>query len=181
MFHIRYADDILWILNYIQKLYNANAETKSQTRAEYFNHFGLFTEILFGLLTCGIILICIMLCSAPIYAYFMDGELVPFLPIFMPCMDETTPIGYAMLMIFQLFVFLVGNSFFLSFEFLLDVMVISSLIFGKLIALDTEQINNDLKRKMFNDAKFRLRNIFLMHREMSECVFLTSANEFFRL
>lgn len=168
MYHIRYADDFIWILNFIQKLYTENANTKSHARAEYFRKFGLFTEILFKLIAMAIISICMMLFSSPIYAYFINDELVPFIPLYMPCMDETTLIGYTLLMIFQLFVFIIGNLFFLSFEFLLDVIVISSLIFGKLIALDTEQVNSDLKKKKFIDAKHRMRNVFLMHQEMSE-------------
>lgn len=57
---------------------------------------------------------------------------------------------------------------YIAFEFLLEIIMISSLMFGKLIAMDTERINDDLDNGMSTVATYRLRNVFLMHQEMDE-------------
>lgn len=104
----------------------------------------------------------------PIYVYVVENNLVPLMPIFLPGIDETTTSGYVQLMIIQLIQITVCVMGFLAFEFLLEIIIISSMIFGKLIALETELINNDLENGMILNATYRLKNILLMHQEMSE-------------
>lgn len=168
MYHIRYVDDFMWMLNFIQKLYDVHVKTESHARVEYFRKFGLFTEILFKYLAALVYLACIMYFLTPIYVYVMENKRIPFVPLYAPGIDENTTIGYTILMAYHLMLLFTGCAGFLAFEFLLEINIISSLMFGKLIAMDTEQINNDLDNEMMTDATYRLRNVFLMHQEMAE-------------
>lgn len=104
----------------------------------------------------------------PIYMYVMENERIPLMPFYLPGIDETTISGYSVTMVYQSIIFLIGIPAFLAYEFLLEVMIMSSLIFGKLISLDTERINDDLKCGMICNATYRTRNILMMHQEMIE-------------
>lgn len=77
MYQLRYGDDFAWILNFIQMLYDENATTECQTRAEYFRKFGFFTEILFKLLAAVVYLACITYFLTPIYVYVVASERIP--------------------------------------------------------------------------------------------------------
>lgn len=168
MYHIRYADDFVWILNFIQLLYNVHAKTECHVRAAYFRKFAMFTELLFKFLAAMVSCSLIVFLIAPVYIYFAEKKLVPIVPIFIPGVDENTTVGYCILMTFHLMLFMLGLVGYLAFEFLLEIITISSLIFGKLISMDTERINDDLDNELLTDAVHRLRNVILMHQEMSE-------------
>lgn len=154
-------------------LYNANEITESHCRAEYFRKFGLFTELLFKFLTALVYLACITYFLTPIYVYLMDGERNSLFPLYAPGIDENTTIGYAILMVFHLMLLFVGCASCVAFEFLLEIIIISSLIFGKLIAMDSEQINANLENEKLIDAMHRLKSTLLMHQEMAEWVFFS--------
>lgn len=168
LYHIRYTDIYIWILNSIQSLYDIHAETKSPTRAEYFRKCGLFTEVLFKVLAATLSLACMLYFLMPIYMYALEKQLVPLIPFYLPGIDENTIGGYSILMIFQTTIFLFGVPGFVACEFLLEIIIISSLIFGKLIALDTEHIDTDLKNGVTRNATYRLRNVLAMRQEMIE-------------
>lgn len=168
LYQVRYGDDFVWILNFIQMLYDTNATTKSHARAEYFRKFGFFTEFLFKCVTTLVYLACISYFLTPIYVYVVQKERIPLIPLYVPGIDENTTIGYTVLMAFHLMLLFVGCAGFVAFEFLLEIIIISSLIFGKVIAMDTERINDDLENEMMADATFRLKNVLLMHQEMAE-------------
>lgn len=168
MFHIRYADEYLWSLNFIQKLYNVHAKTESHDRAKYFRKFAMCTEFLLKFFTCVVLLALLLPFLVPIYIYVMENKLVPVCPFYLPGIDENTTAGYIILLTFHLTACCIGIVGYAAFEFLLDTVVISSLIFGKLIATDTGLISNDLDNEKRRDAIYRLRNVFLMHQEMCE-------------
>lgn len=168
MYHIRYEEDYLWSLNFIQQLYNIHAKTASPARAEYFRKFAMFTEFLFKFLTFVLLMAVIFFFIVPIYVYATENRLVPLIPLYLPGIDETTNTGYMLLLLLhstQTVMCVIG---FVAFEFLLEIIVINSLIFGKLIALDTEMISNELENGMRHNAIYRLKNIFIMHQEMAE-------------
>lgn len=78
---------------------------------------------------------------------------MPIMPLYLPLIDESTCIGYIALNVYQ-FLFI----------------IISSLIFAKLIGRELQQINVDLRDDECNMLMVlgRLTNIFLMHQEMGE-------------
>lgn len=168
MYHIRYADDYLWILNSIQTLYVVHAKTESPTRAEYFRKCALFTEWLFKFLASMLIMASMLFILMPIYMYAVENDRILLMPFYLPGIDENTITGYTMTMAFQTSMLLFGIPGFLAFEFLLEIIILSSFIFGKLIALDTAHMNDDLKSKVIQNATHRLRNILMMRQEMIE-------------
>lgn len=148
-------------------MYNIHANTGSHARAEYFRKFAMFTEFLFKFLSFMLLVAVIFFFIVPVYVYVMENKLVPLIPLYMPGIDETTTTGYLLLLLLHSAQILMSVIGFLAFEFLLEIIVINSMIFGKLIALDTELINNDLENGMRHDAIYRLKNIFMMHQEMA--------------
>lgn len=168
IYHLQYADDYFWLLNFIQLLYDMHAKTTSPTRAEYLRKCGLFTEWLFKFLATMFTMACMLYFFMMIYMYAMENELVPLIPLYLPGVDENTIAGYSILMIYQATIFLFGIPGFVACEFLLEIIIISSLIFGKLIALDTEHVNNDLANGMTRNATYRLKNVLAMRQEMVE-------------
>ena len=94
MYQTRYVDDYMWILNFIQKLYNAHAKTECHDRAEYFRKFALFTEYLFKCLCIVLFSAIILYFLMPIYVYVVENKLIPLMPLYLPGIDETTISGY---------------------------------------------------------------------------------------
>lgn len=166
IYHVRYYEDYVWCLNFIQKLYNVHANARSRARTEYIQKCAIFTEFLFKFILVVVLLALLVYFLYPLYVYVTKNKLIPLGPLYLPGIDETTTTGYLILFMFHcalIYVALVGFS---AFELLMEIIVISSLIFGKLIAIDTELISNDLIDERRRDAIHRLSNLFLMHQEM---------------
>lgn len=170
MYNAKYAEDFYWTIHLIQDLYKNHAETDSRDLAEYFNKFSQFTELLLK-----VMIIVFLTCTAAFpsysfYMYFVKGELMPIMPLYLPGLDETTIIGFILLNLYHFICATISAVGLSALEFLTAIIIISSLIFSKLISRDLQQINDDLED---GDSgiliiKERLRNIFLMHQELSE-------------
>lgn len=144
--------------------------TKSPDRIEYFRKCALFTEFLFKFVVGAYFSSILFFLAMPIFIYLTTNEMVPMMPLFLPIIDETTTVGYTILTIYHIICVVFATVSFTSVDFFMAIIIISSLIFGKLISTDLEQINFDL---LENDsglitAKARLRNVLLMHQEMGE-------------
>lgn len=117
---------------------------------------------------------CFFICLLyPIYMCFIEGQLIPMIPLYLPGIDSKTSfIGFVLLNLFQLFFCIIGCIFMGALEFLMVIIIVSSLIFAKLISSDLEQINIDLRDDECGmlEVKGRFINIFLMHQEMAEYV-----------
>lgn len=92
---------------------------------KYFNQFAFFTELLFK----GIFITYFVSMSAfplyPIFIYLVNGELVLMIPIYLPFIDEITPVGYTILIIYQFFVFAFASVGLAAVGFLLAIMIIA--------------------------------------------------------
>ena len=147
-----------------------NAKSKSRDLAEYFEKFATFTEFLFRWMIIVFVMGPFLFMLFPIYKYFTDGELIPIMPLFFPGIDEKTIIGYVVLNLYLLLISVMGITCLFALEFLMAIIIISSLIFAKLIGRQLQQMNVDLQDDdcEMPTIKGRLRNIFLMHQEMGE-------------
>lgn len=167
MYHIRYVDDLQWLIRFIQNLYKIHQKTKSKDRISYFNKFAFATEVLFKVITTLYILSVFTFFPYPIYMYFFKNEVVTIIPVYVPGIDDTQFSGYVFLCCYQIILFVLATLGVLACDFFMAIVIISTLIFAKLIILDMEQIEHDqeLKDSVFI-VRGRFRNILLMHQEM---------------
>ena len=170
LYTFRYVDEYEWLINSVRDLFKLHNKSESRDRLEIFRKFSLFTEILFKF-TIGLYIIgALVLFVFTFHVYLTTGEMIPIVPIFIPGIDATTSLGYTIHTIFHIVLIAFVVFGFASIDFLIAILITSSLIFSKLIAIDLKQINTDLSgknAKMIN-AIGRFRNVLLMHREMGE-------------
>lgn len=169
IYHIRYADEMQWSFRSIQNFFEIHSKTKSPERVEYFSKFALVIEILFKVMTIVYTLTVFMFFPYPIYTYFYKNEVVPILPVILPFIDYSTPVGYIFLSVFQTLTSLFCTLGYLAFDYFVTVITLSSLIFAKLISLEIEQMCAELELKKSEMTTIgRFRNVLLMHKEMLE-------------
>ncbi|XP_031636823.1 odorant receptor 67d-like [Contarinia nasturtii] len=169
MFHIRYVEDLQWVIHFIQKLYKAHIKTKSKERLAFFSNFAFGTEVFFKVITTLYILSVFTFFPYPLYMYYFENEVVTIIPVYLPGVDETQLAGYIILSCYQVLLFILATFGVLACDFFMAIIIISTLIFAKLISLDMAQINDDLLQKNSTlTVKSRLRNILLMHQEMTK-------------
>lgn len=171
MYHMLYIDDFNWIIQKVQSLYKVHITTKSLDRIEYFQKFALFTEILFKVMTAVYVPPILAFLLYPIFAYLTASKVVSVLPMHhLPMINETTVIGYTVTAFHHMGCVILSALGYLAIDFFMATIITSSLIFGKLISADLEQINIDLLEKdsRLITAKARFRNILLMQQETSE-------------
>lgn len=89
MYNAFYAEDFHWTICLIQDLYKIHAKTKSRELAEYFEKFAVFTEILFKIMIIAFVSCTMTFFLYPFYMYFIKGELMPMMPLYLPFVNET--------------------------------------------------------------------------------------------
>lgn len=174
MYNAFYAEDFHWTICLIQDLYKIHAKTKSRELAVYFEKFAVFTEILFKIMIIAFLSSTVTFFLYPFYMYFIKGELMPMMPLYLPFVNESTIIGFIIINSYQFLCAVISVVGLSALEFLTAIIIISSLIFAKLISRDLLQINADLQEidPGMLIVKARLRNIFLMHQQLGEYVCL---------
>lgn len=179
MYHIRYVDDLQWILRSIQNLYKIHIKTKSTERIEYFNKFAMITEYLFIVMTTLYLLSVFTFFPYPVYMYLFEHEVVTIVPIYCPYVDHTQFTGYCILSAFHITLFIFATLGIAACDFFMAIVIVSTLIFAKLISLDLKQVDIDSQQKSTElIVKGRLRNVMLMHQEMIKSVKITIQNAF---
>lgn len=170
LYHIRYANDLVWMITTVQNLYKVHTHTESHSRAKFMQQCAFITEIVFKLMTSTYILAVFAFFMLPIFVYVVTGELIPIAPIYMPGIDENTVNGYVLLVVMHTSFFFIAVLGFIATEFFLAIVIMSTMIFGKLIAADMKLINDDVEQAQPNilHARLRLKNVLLMHQEMCE-------------
>lgn len=166
---VNYTEDFKWAANFLLNLYKIHITTKSRERAEYFKTCSLYTEYLFIFMAILYFTSTFAILIYPLYMYFFENEVVPVMPIYLPLVDETTHNGYIILTTFHLVVFYMAVSGLFLFDFLLAILILSTLMFAKVIWFETQQIHRDLEE---NEPpiviKYRFRNILLLHQGVAE-------------
>lgn len=167
MYHIRYVDDLQWIIRFVQNLYHIHVTTKSVERIDYFDKFALFTEIFFHVMTTLYILSVFTFLPYPIYMYFFKNEVVPIIPLYLPYVDDEQLSGYIILGTFHIIIFFLATLGVLACDFFMAIVIISTFIFAKLITWDLEQTDTEQSAKdSLRLVRGRFRNVLLMHQEM---------------
>lgn len=167
--NLRNVDEMQWLMYFLEKLYKIHSKSKSSDRIECFGQFARFTEILFKSLAFVYASSRLTFLLEPIVAYFTQHELVPIVPLFIPAIDETTVIGYIFVSIYQIYMLSLSVTGLLVCDYFYAVIIISPLIFAKLIAIDFEQIHCDLNEKNATiTVRARFRNVLQMHLEIDE-------------
>lgn len=167
VYHVRYLDDILWLIQFIESMYKKNITTKLPERIDLFRMFSFITKYLFiGLMIIYIISMGTFL-TLPIYMYYVENKIVALVPVYFPGINESTFIGYIELLIFHgivVFLALVGIY---AVDFFMVIIAIRSHIFSKLISFEFKQINIDLEEKEPEIMIWgRIRNVLQMHQEL---------------
>lgn len=169
MYNIQYVDNIQWVIYFIRDIYKEHITTESVERAEYFRKFALFTEYFFKFLVLMYFSLIFVVLTYPGFMYFTQHELVPIMPLYIPGIDENTIIGYIIITIYHLTMITLASVGIAATDFFLAIVIISSLIFAKLIWLEMQQIHTDLDEKSSElSLKVHFRNILRMHKEMCE-------------
>lgn len=167
LYHIRYVEDFQWLINFIQNLYKIHIKTKSKERLEYFQMFSVNTEILFKMILILYVLSTFTFLPYPIYMYLFKNEIVTMLPLHMPGVDETTFAGYISLSAYHFVSLFLATLGVCACDFFVAIMIVSTLIFAKIITLEMSHIDGDLEEKDSTSiVRGRFRNILLMHQEM---------------
>lgn len=166
----RYAKDFYWTISLIQDIYTCHSKTKSREISEYFEKFASFTELLFKLMLGGFGISPFAFILYPVYMYFVNDELITIIPLYLPGIDETTVVGFIILNLYLLLISIIGSICLSALEFLMAIIIISSLIFAKIVSSELQQINTDLQDDDCGMLAMigRFRNIFLMHQQMGE-------------
>lgn len=168
MYSVKYNVQITWMIYYLHDIYKVNATTKNRRRAAIFDRFAYYTEVIF---MCGIILYflsALFYFLYPIYMYLIERKVVELIPTYFPGIDENTTSGFIMLSCYH-GILMVAASIGISCSDLLFTMLIANTpIMANLIEMEVEQLNDYLEVKQSDMIKLKLRNILLMHREMTE-------------
>lgn len=169
MYHVRYGKEIQQLFHSVGRLYRIHITNESQERVEYFRLFAFITEWLFKIMITVYMLSGFLFISYPLYMYYVEGEVIPLMDLYVPGIDETTYYGYIALATSHIIYIFLGTFGISACDFAMLMMMISPLMFSKLISLDLQQINVDLKEKVQKVfVRSRFRNIILMHQELDE-------------
>lgn len=155
----------------MQNLYKIHITVDCQKRAEYFNKCAIYTEYLFKIMMFFYISGVFFLIPYPVYMYFIKHEVITIIPLYFPFFDETTLSGYIIISSMHLSFISTATLGLLACDFFFTLLIVSSLIFAKLISFDIQQLNHELqinKSKSNIVIKYRLQNIFLMHQQNYE-------------
>lgn len=170
IFSVKHSEDLVGSINYLNDIYRVNMASKDKGRLRYFDSYARYTEIVFK---CGTFLYLLSTLSYflnPLYIYWYKQELVTLLPTYVPGIDENSVKGYVILTFYH--ILLMGLAFIASvaIDFLYTMIIVNTPILAILIEFQVKQLNEFLVETP-NDLsmiKFKLRNILLMHREMTE-------------
>lgn len=168
MYHVHYADELQRIYHTIRKLYKTHITNESRERIEYFRMFAFITETLFKLMTTVYMLSGFLFFPYPLYMYYMKNEIVPLMNLYIPYIDVKTFTGYISLAASHIFYIFSATFGISACDFSMSIAIISPIIFSKLISIDLQQLNVDLKENVsVVNVRSRFRNI-LMHQELDE-------------
>lgn len=170
IFSVKHHVDLMWMINYLDGIYKANVKTEDKRRAAYFQKFSYYTEIVFKGGNFLYFLSVLSYFVNPLFQYIFENEVVTLLPTYLPGIDENTFDGYVILSCYHLVLMIVGFIAASASDFLFTMLIINTPILALLIGLEVEQLNEELDADKPDAVaiKNKLRNILLMHREMTE-------------
>lgn len=169
-YSVKYSDNITWMINYVHDIYKINAATKCRQRAELFDRFAFYTEIIFKV---GFLLYAVSMLSYfvyPFYMYLFKGEVVALIPTYAPGINEKSFSGFITLTCYHLLLMALAVIAVAACDLLFTMLIANVPVMANLIAMEVQELNEILTSKRVDElrVKFKLRNIFLMRREMTE-------------
>lgn len=152
--------------------YKMNAKNPSRKRQNLLKTFVFFTEVA---LKGGFFMYSIaagFYFLEPFYKFFFKHEVIPFLPIFFPFVDETTTIGYIILTLIHLTYMVCAVLGSLCTDFLFIMVIVNIPVLSNIFADEVHELNKSLEDEEEEvdilQVKGRFRNILFMHREIFE-------------
>jgi hypothetical protein len=115
----------------------------------------------------------------PLATYYLTGEVVPFIEVYIPGLDYKTPQGYIITIILQFCFILAGicGNFILDlifFVFYYHIVTLNELIKIKLEEIGEYLVENDLKTpENAKKVKDMMKEIYGQHRDMLKCAKLS--------
>lgn len=156
-------------MQFLQRLFKVHIASKSGDRVNYLGKFAFGFEILFIALFTIVTLVIIPFFVYPFYVYHTENKLISIMPMFIWGIDETEPFGYTILAIAHTIIIMSGVVGLLACDYFLAVMIISPLMFAKLIALEIDEIHSDMhETETASNVSARFRNVLQMHQEVIE-------------
>lgn len=167
---VQHAPLIIRLFDQLVDIFGANDKHPSYKRVKTLHRFVIFTE---NVLKYGIIAYVLALLSYfayPIYMYLHANEIVACLPVYIPYVDETTILGYAILIVFHVISMLLAffGSTCCDFTFTLIIMNVPAMAY--LFGATIDELNEQLMapKRAWSVIKARLRNILLQRQEVVE-------------
>lgn len=151
-------------------IYKANAATVSRKRALLFSRFAFYTENVFKVGICLYFLSATAFFLYPMHMYLNEGKIVPLAPTYLPGIDEETFSGFIILTCYHIFIIIMAFIAASSCDCTFTMIILNVPIMALLIKMEVEQLNDALTSEKVDKllVKCKLRNILLMHREMTE-------------
>lgn len=166
----KYADVMIALIRKEIDIYEANSKNVSLKRAMLAQRFASLSEWIFNG-GCTVYMFGGMFYLLnPLYSYYWLGEIVPILPIYMPLIDETTTEGFIGLTVMHLVFLVLTVVSTAAADFMYVLLIFNMILFARIFSDNVDELNATLRGEEVNriEAKFRLTNILLIHREIFE-------------
>lgn len=170
MYNVRYCRQFVEKLSFIKLLFQLHINTKSKERLELFKRFGFYNVSLVKVVLVLYTGAVASFIPYPLYMYYFKNQLVPFILLSVPGIDENTVSGYVILMIIQASLLVLAVVGLAVCDILVAIITINIPIFSRLIEDETNKLNETLEegREDVRVMKAELRNLLMMHQEMAK-------------
>lgn len=170
VFSVKYSDEITWMINKLHDVYKVNATTKDYNRRTLFDRFAFYTEMVFKCGTSLYFLSALSYFVYPIYVYSIKREIITLMPTYLPGIDEGTATGFVIVTCYHIVLLSVAFVSASACDFLFTMLIANTPIMANLIQMEVQQLNDILTSPKIDAPLLntKLRNILLMHREMTE-------------
>lgn len=154
----------------IDQLFKLNLKTRLIARQNLFQRFANYT---FYLVLLGIVIYSLSILPYlvyPVAIYYIEGKLVPIVPIFIPGIDEETVSGFLILSAIHIFIIFAAAFGMASVDIFYAILLVNVPIMARLIEIECTDLNNMLREKSNNSIlwKHRFKNILIMHLEATK-------------
>lgn len=166
----RYNKEIVSLVDKIIDVYRQNSHSNVHKRYMLMNRFCNHTEMIFKLGSALYSLSVISYFLYPIYIYVLDREYMVLLPLYLPGVNEQSISGYTVLITFHIFLLIFGFVGSCASDFLFTMIIINARVMSNILRDNVNELNEILATKNYEKVtmKMKLKNIFLIHQEMTK-------------
>lgn len=154
-------------------IFEANSKNVSSNRVILAQQFATLTEWIFKGGSTVYLLAGMSYFLNPLYSYFWLNEIVPILPVYMPFIDENTMEGFIGLTLMHLSLLVLAVAASAGVDFMFISLIFNMLFFARIFTDNVDELNDTLREDQVDriQAKAKLTNILLIHREFIEYVY----------